>query len=145
MESLRPESGLNAGRPWPLGAQADEQGVNFALFSAHAERVELCLFDGERLHTLPLPCCTDQVWHGYLPGAAAGLHYAYRVYGPQGPEHRFDPRRLLLDPYAREIRGAFSYDMMPTTVNGLWSVVNDEGFDWGNDRPPAIPLADSIL
>ena len=145
MGTLRFTEGLSAGRPWPLGAHPDSQGVNFALFSAHAERVELCIFDGDRLHTLRLPRCTNQVWHGYLPGATVGLRYAYRVYGPKGPEHRFDPRRLLLDPYARELSGSFSYDNLPTTINGLWACVNDETFDWGDDRPPSIPLEESVL
>lgn len=145
MGTLNVNGQLSAGRPWPLGAQADRAGVNFALFSAHAERVELCIFDGERLHTLPMPQCTDQVWHGHLSGATSGLRYAYRVYGPQEPNHRFDPQRLLLDPYARELSGQFSYEQHPGTVNGLWSCVNDEVYDWGDDQPPSIPLADSIL
>ena len=77
--------GLKEGRPWPLGAHWDGAGVNFTLFSAHAERVELCIFEGGSMHTLPLPKCTDQVWHGYLPGAEPGLCYAFRVHGPNAP------------------------------------------------------------
>ncbi len=104
--------GLHPGRPHPLGATLDENGVNFAVFSAHAERIELCLFDpaGEReVARLTLPEWTDEVWHGYLPGAGAGLVYGYRVHGPHAPEegHRFDPAKLLLDPYARRLSGRF--------------------------------------
>jgi isoamylase len=103
---------LYPGSPFPLGATIDEGGVNFALFSAHAETVELCLFDptGEReLARLTLPEWTDEVWHGYLPGAGAGLVYGYRVHGPHQPKdgHRFDPAKLLLDPYTRRLCGRF--------------------------------------
>ncbi|MEI7611541.1 MAG: glycogen debranching protein GlgX [Betaproteobacteria bacterium] len=136
---------LLVGRATPLGAHWDGAGVNFALFSAHAERVELCLFDGTAMQSLPLPCCTDQVWHGYLPGAAPGLVYAYRVFGPEAPGHRFDPQILLLDPYARELTGAFSYNEPPSAENSLKACVVDAPFDWGNDAPPAIPLAETIL
>ena len=103
---------LRPGRPWPLGATAAEGGVNFALFSAHATKVELCLFDpaGRReLRRLALPEWTDEVWHGFLPDAGPGLVYGYRVHGPNDPAagHRFDPAKLLLDPYARRTVGAF--------------------------------------
>ncbi len=138
-------SRVEEGRPYPLGAHWDGAGVNFALFSAHAERVELCLFTEDSIHTLSLQHCTDQVWHGYLPGAAPGLIYAYRVYGPQLPGHRFDPNALLLDPYAREVTGSFSYDLPPSIENSLKACVVDERFDWGDDTPPEIPLADSVL
>ena len=98
------------GRPYPLGATWDGEGVNFALFSEHAERVELCLFDaaGRReIQRIALREHTDQVWHCYLPEARPGLLYGYRVHGPYGPEegHRFNPHKLLLDPYARSIVG----------------------------------------
>ncbi len=136
---------LEAGRPWPLGSRWDGKGVNFALFSAHAEKVELCVFGGNAMRTYPLRRCTDQVWHGYLPGAAPGLCYAYRVYGPVAPGHKFDPRRLLLDPYAREITGIFSYDRDIPDDNGLRACVVDESFDWGNDSPPSIPWKDTVL
>jgi isoamylase len=97
------------GRPYPLGATWDGAGVNFALFSKHAERVELCLFDprGRReIERVPLAERSDFVWHCYLPEARPGLLYAYRVHGPHDPEHghRFDHDKLLLDPYARLIR-----------------------------------------
>lgn len=134
---------LSAGRSWPLGAHWDGEGVNFALFSANAERVELCIFEGESTHTFPLSECCDQVWHGYLPGAAPGLAYAYRVHGKNEPEngHRFDSERLLLDPYARQLTGAFSW----ATRDGLKCRVVNEEFDWGDDAPPMTPWADSVL
>ncbi|MDX1606733.1 MAG: alpha-amylase family glycosyl hydrolase, partial [Candidatus Competibacterales bacterium] len=98
---------LRAGEPWPLGARWDGQGVNFALFSAHAERVDLCLFDddGRERDRIALPECSDQVWHGHLPGLSPGQHYGYRVHGPWAPEagHRFNPAKLLIDPYARQL------------------------------------------
>jgi isoamylase len=85
-------------------------GTNFAVFSAHAERIELCLFDSSGRHEterLALPECTDEVWHGYLPGAQAGLVYGHRAYGRYEPHngHRFNEHKLLLDPYARRLAG----------------------------------------
>ena len=136
MGALTIASTLTHGRPWPLGAHWDGAGVNFALFSAHAERVELCLFEGHTVHSYPLPGRTDQVWHGYLPGAAPGLCYAFRVNGPNAPGHRYDPDRLLIDPYARELTGVFSYGHPPSASTGLKSRVVDESFDWGDDTPP---------
>ncbi|KAF0096606.1 MAG: glycogen operon protein GlgX [Rhodospirillaceae bacterium] len=105
---------LGEGRPAPLGATCDEKGVNFALFSAHAEKVELCLFDKEgarELERLALPECSDQVWHGYLPGARPGLLYGYRVHGPYDASngHRFNPNKLLIDPYARSLDRSFEW------------------------------------
>ena len=105
---------LQTGRIHPLGSTWDGDGVNFALFSAHAEKVELCLFseDGTReLYRLPLPDLTNQVWNGYLEGAGPGTVYAYRVYGPYQPDlgHRFNHHKLLLDPYAKQLRGAFTW------------------------------------
>jgi len=101
---------ITEGLPYPLGATWDGLGVNFALFSANATRVELCLFDskGEReLARVELPEYTDEVWHGYLPDARPYTIYAYRVHGPFAPEagHRFNPNKLLLDPYARALVG----------------------------------------
>jgi glycogen debranching enzyme GlgX len=145
MGTLSVGAELKEGRPWPLGAHWDGAGVNFALFSAHAERVELCIFEDNTIRALPLPKCTDMVWHGYLAGAAPGLCYAYRVHGPNSPGHHFDPRRLLLDPYARELTGIFSYEHTPSSANCLKACVVDENFDWGNDVPPATPWADSVL
>ena len=145
MESLTTDHSLQAGRPWPLGAHWDGAGVNFALFSAHAEQVELCLFTGDQIRTLPFTECTDQVWHAYLPGGAPGLCYAYRVHGPSTPGNKFDRARLLVDPYARGLTGTFSYDHTDSSGNGLKTCVVDEAFDWGDDAPPAIPWSDSIL
>ena len=136
---------LEDGRAWPLGAHWDGAGVNFTLFSANAERVELCVFAGNTLHSLPLPVCTDQIWHGYLRGATPGLRYAFRVHGPNTPGNRFDPRCLLLDPYARELCGNFTYTQAPSAVDGLQCCVVNEAFDWGDDAPPLTPWADSVL
>jgi len=108
--SLLRRSGITEGRPFPLGATWDGLGVNFALFSAHATKVELCLFDdaGEtELERIELPEYTDEVWHGYLPSARPGTVYGYRVYGPYEPDagHRFNPNKLLIDPYAKQLVG----------------------------------------
>src|SRR5262249_42734622 len=97
------------GHPYPLGATWDGAGVNFALFSEHATKVELCLFDSVYAQTeaarIVLPEQTDQVWHGYLPDARPGQFHGYRVHGPHEPEagHRFNPNKLVLDPYAKAI------------------------------------------
>ena len=99
---------ISAGRPAPLGACLDGDGVNFALFSEHAERVELCLFDeAGREHRIDLPEREGHVWHGHLAGLRAGQLYGYRVHGLWKPEegHRFNPAKLLLDPYARQLTG----------------------------------------
>src|SRR3978361_2069678 len=100
------KSRISEGSHYPLGATWDGLGVNFALFSANATKVELCLFDdaGEQeLERLELPAYTDEVWHGYLPDARPGTIYGFRVHGPYAPEagHRFNANKLLLDPYAR--------------------------------------------
>ena len=81
MGALTIDVGLSKGRPWPLGSSHDGAGVNFALFSANATLVELCVFEHGMMRVLPLPECTDQVWHGYLPGATPGLQYAFHVHG----------------------------------------------------------------
>jgi glycogen debranching enzyme GlgX len=157
-------SGMSHGRPWPLGAHWDGGGVNFALFSEHAETVQLCLFDETtRRETgrIFLPNRTDHVWHGYLPGVAPGQLYGYRVDGPYDPDggHRFNPNKLLLDPYAREIEGELdgaemhfdddSQGNIPDTRDNAASMLKSrvvrDGFDWGDDRPPNIAWAESIL
>ena len=145
MGTLSSDTPVQDGCPWPLGAHWDGSGVNFALFSANATRVELCVFDGTAVHARPLPRCTDQIWHGYLPGASPGLAYAYRVHGPTAPGHRFDPQQLLVDPYARELTGNFSYTSPCHPEHCLKAVVLGETFDWQDDVPPQIPLADSVL
>jgi glycogen operon protein len=131
------------GRPYPLGATWDGAGVNFALFSKHAERVELCLFEakGRRLlEAIELRERSDFIWHCYLPQARPGQIYAYRVHGPHEPArgHRFDGTRLLLDPYARLIRGKIAAGL------GRCQVV-DGAFSWGDDRPPRTPMRDTVL
>jgi len=147
MDGLNDCGTLTAGRPWPLGSHWDGRGVNFALFSAHAERVELCLLAGGQIRVLALRECTDQVWHGYLAGAAPGLRYGFRVHGRNHPVegHRFDGRRLLLDPYAREVVGRFSWPAHDDPVHLLTAAVVDERFDWDDDSPPATPWSDTVL
>jgi glycogen operon protein len=156
------------GKHYPLGATWDGKGVNFALFSEHAEKVELCLFDarGRReIERIVLPEQTDHVWHCYLPDAKPGLLYAYRVYGPYQPEqgHRFNPNKALLDPYAKAAHCRFrwhdahfgykigakredlSFDWRDNVGLVFKSEVIDNRFDWGNDKPPAIAWNDSII
>jgi isoamylase len=131
------------GKPYPLGATWDGSGVNFALFSKHAERVELCLFDpkGRReLERLELRDRTDFIWHCYLPEARPGQLYGYRVFGPHEPDrgHRFDPAKVLLDPYAKLVRGKVSAGL------GRCQVV-DTAFSWGDDRAPHTPWHDTVI
>ena len=156
------------GKPYPLGATWDGQGVNFALFSEHAQSVELCLFDatGEReIQRLTLPEYTDHIWHGYLPEALPGMIYGYRVHGPYDPQagHRFNPNKLLIDPYAKDIVGEvcwdnalFGYrighkqaDLSFDKRNSAFGVpkcrVIDPAFTWGDDRPPDIPWHKTII
>src|ERR671919_901579 len=107
MASVR--SAVWAGKPYPLGASWDGSGVNFALFSTHATKVELCLFDGSgrrELERIELPEYTDEVWHASLPEVGPGQLYGYRVHGPYDPRHghRFNHHKLLLDPYARVLQ-----------------------------------------
>ncbi len=164
MESVNPTS-LQAGQPWPLGAHFDGHGVNFAVFSGHAQSIELCLFDADgqfEVARLRLPCLTGEVWHGYLPGAQTGLVYGLRAHGPWRPDKglRFDAAKLLLDPYARDIVGDFIWSPvhfsqehplsrhMDTQDNArlaLKARVTDDHFDWGDDHPPTTPLAHSVL
>src|SRR6201988_82068 len=106
---------IREGRPFPLGATWDGLGVNFAVFSAHATRVEVCLFDNDgntETERFDLPEYTDEVWHGYLPDAQPGTVYGFRVHGPYEPDagHRFNPHKLLIDPYARQLVGELAWD-----------------------------------
>ncbi|MBA3914995.1 MAG: glycogen debranching protein GlgX, partial [Acidobacteriales bacterium] len=156
------------GKPYPLGATWDGEGVNFALFSEHAEKVELCLFDGSgrrETHRIPLVEQTDQVWHCYLPEARPGLLYGYRVHGPYEPSqgHRFNPNKLLLDPYARQVKSEIkwsdshfgyrvghakqdlSYDRRDSAQGMLKGVVIDSSFTWGLDRSPQTPWHETII
>lgn len=106
---------IRPGDSQQLGAHFDGKGVNFALFSAHAERVELCLFDPsgkKEIARLELPEYTHEIWHGYVPDLQPGALYGYRVYGPYDPEngHRFNPHKLLIDPYAQELAGDIAWN-----------------------------------
>ena len=156
------------GRPYPLGSTWDGEGVNFALYSEHAEKVELCLFDisGRReTFRVPLPEQTDMVWHGYLPEIRPGQLYAYRVYGPYAPRqgHRFNPHKLLLDPYGKQIQGAMnwtdshfgyrighkledlSFDRRDNAAGMPKNRVIDSAFTWGADAPPRIPWHETLI
>jgi isoamylase len=156
------------GRPYPLGASWDGEGVNFAIFSERAEKVELCLFDktGRReLHRIEMREQTDQVFHCYLPEARPGRLYGYRCYGPYEPNKglRFNSNKLLLDPYAKQVQGDLrwsdshfgykvgsknqdlSFDRRDSAPGMLKGVVADSAFTWGSDRPPNIPWHKSII
>ena len=156
------------GRPDRLGAHWDGLGVNFAVFSAHAEKIELCLFNeaGKReLARYPLPHCTDEVWHGYLPNAMPGLVYGYRAHGPYEPRHghRFNPNKLLLDPYARKLVGSIvwsdalygykvgargedlTFDRRDSAAAMPKAMVVDESYTWGDDRPPRTPWPETMI
>src|SRR5262245_59736924 len=156
------------GKPYPLGATWDGQGVNFALYSQHAEKVELCLFspNGKReVERIELKERTDFVWHCHLPDARPGLLYSYRVHGPYAPEkgHRFNAHKLLIDPYARMIVrqlrwsdahfgyrvGARREDLTfypRDDASGMpKSQVVDPAFTWGDDRRPNIPWQDTVI
>jgi glycogen operon protein len=157
---------LQAGRAWPLGASCDGRGVNFAVFSANASLVELCLFDaGGSEQRLPLPAQSGDVRHGYLPGAQPGLVYGFRAHGPWRPErgHRFNPNKLLLDPWAREIvspPGGYEWsaphfaadrehpqhmDMRDNARDALKARVVLDRFDWQGDERLLTPLADTVI
>ena len=114
-----------------LGAEFMGEGTNFALYSDHATKVELCLFDDEgqeELYRLPLPDMEGGIWFGYLPDIMPGQVYGYRVHGPYEPEngHRFNPNKLLLDPYARELRGEIIWD---DALHGYTIGEDDLSFD----------------
>jgi len=156
------------GKPYPRGATWNGEGVNFALFSEHAERVELCLFDpsGRReLQRIEMRDQTDLIWHCYLLDARPGLLYGYRVYGPYDPErgHRFNPNKLLIEPYAKDIVGNFrwsdahfgyqvghqdadlSFDQRDSAAGTPKCRVIDPAFSWGDDRSPNIPWHDMVI
>ncbi|HET9147788.1 MAG TPA: glycogen debranching enzyme GlgX, partial [Acetobacteraceae bacterium] len=155
-------SRVREGLPHPLGATWDGKGVNFALFSANATRVEVCLFDHEgKVETarIELPEYTDEIWHGYVPDIGPAQVYGYRVYGPWEPEagHRFNPNKLMLDPYARAHTGDLKWDpavfayQMETGDDLTYderdsapfmpkSVVVDPNFDWQGE-PNRSPVA----
>ena len=159
--------------PWPglattLGARWDGAGTNFAVFSAPAQKVWLCLFDDAGVEEqVPLTEVDSFVWHGYLPGVGPGQRYAYRVDGPWAPQDgvRCNPNKLLLDPYARAIEGSVAWAADPAENERLYdrrfadnsrsgldsapalprSVVIDERFDWSNDTTPGTAWADTVI
>ena len=152
------------GSPYPLGARWDGRGTNFALFSENAEAVELCLFDRDGFELrVPVPEQTAFIWHCYLPGVGPGQRYGYRVHGPYEPAEgqRFNPFKLLIDPYAKAIDGdvewnasVFPYNLGEddTTFNELdsapympKSIVVNPFFDWGDDRPPRTPWHETVI
>ena len=156
------------GRPSPRGTTWDGEGVNFALFSEHAHKVELCLFDpsGRReLQRITLPECTNQVWHCYLPEARPGLLYGYRVHGPYDPArgHRFNPNKLLIEPYAKDIVGRMrwsdahfgyginhrrqdlSFDRRDNAAGMPKCRIIDPAFSWGDDRSPDIDWHEMVV
>jgi len=156
------------GRPYPQGATWDGSGVNFALYSERAERVELCLFadpaagESEKIEMRER---TAFVWHCYLPGLQPGQLYGYRVHGPYDPPQglRFNPAKLLIDPYARAIAGSVNWEhpIFPYKLGdpaedlarddsddapGMQKcVVVNPYFDWEQDRSPNVPLSDSVI
>ncbi len=163
-----PAARIRSGLPYPLGATWDGKGVNFALFSANAAKVELCLFDAAGVREIArhtLPECTDEVWHGYLSDARPGTLYGYRVDGPYDPTHghRFNPHKLLLDPYAKSLHGSFrwsdalfgyrldsprqdlSFDRRDSARGMPKCRVVDPSFTWGDDRQPDRPWPETII
>jgi glycogen operon protein len=161
------------GRPFPLGATWDGRGTNFSVFSQHAERVELCLFDADDQETrVELGERTNFNWHGYLPGIGPGQRYGLRVHGRYAPDegHRFNPAKLLIDPYAKAIEGPVDFDAanvlpyVPARVGGEVPedadrerddedsapavpkcLVVDEAFDWEDDRAPNTPWSNTVI
>jgi len=165
-----PKDGIRAwpGLPYPRGANWDGKGVNIAVFSNHAERVELCLFDergARETARIALPEYTNEVWHGYFPDLRPGQLYGYRVYGPYEPRrgHRFNHHKLLLDGYARRLKGRFrwndalygyivghpdsdlSFDTRDSAPFVPKCEVTDTAFTWDDDRPPRVPWSGTII
>jgi isoamylase len=161
-------SRIREGQPFPLGATWDGIGVNFALFSAHASKVELCIFDIDgttEVERIALPEYTNEVWHGYLPDARPGTVYGYRVHGPYDPAngHRFNPNKLLIDPYARQLVGDLqwnealfgytvgspdadlSFDERDSARYVPKCRVIDPAFTWGEERKPKTPWQRTII
>ncbi|HEX8294479.1 MAG TPA: alpha-amylase family glycosyl hydrolase, partial [Pyrinomonadaceae bacterium] len=158
---------VREGRPHPLGATWDGLGVNFALFSANATKVELCLYDASgtrEIERVELPEYTDEVWHGYLPDARPGTTYGYRVHGPYEPTagHRFNPNKLLIDPYAKQLVGQLewnpalfgyrmesgddlTFDERDSAPFVPKSRVIDAAFTWGGDRKPQTAWEKTVL
>jgi glycogen operon protein len=156
------------GQPYPRGATWDGEGVNFSIFSARAQKVELCIFDPSGKHELQrieLRERTDEIWHSYLPEARPGLLYGYRVYGPYAPEKgdRFNPHKLLIEPYAKHLQGPLvwsdshfgyrvghakadlTFDKRDSAAGTPKCRVIDPAFTWGDDRPPRVPWHDTVI
>ncbi len=164
--ALKPVT-VREGWPFPLGATWNGEGINFALFSANATKVELCLYDEtgkQEIGRVALPEYTNEIWHGFIPELGPGTIYGYRVYGPYEPEngHRFNPNKLLLDPYARAIEGELVWDPAlfgyvlesgdDTTFDERDSApfvpkarVIDQQFDWQGVEKPAVAWRDTII
>ena len=161
-------AGVRPGVPFPLGATPDDAGTNFAVFSQHASAIEICLFehvDDAPSRTITLPERTSYVWHGWIEGVRPGSRYGIRAHGPYTAEsgHRFNPAKLLVDPYARSIHGSvrwdpaiFGYDLddpeddramnpAPSDPFIPKSLVVDPSFDWGEDKPPETPWNESVI
>ena len=159
----------SSGKTYPLGATPDGNGVNFALFSAHAEKVELCLFDesgSQEVERYEIADNDNNIWHIYLEGAKAGQVYGYRVYGPYRPQEglRFNPNKLLFDPYGKKLVGkliwhkaVFGYDCDSPEKDLSFStldsapyvpksvVVDDDNFDWQGDIHPYHPMERTVV
>src|SRR5947207_9642424 len=157
------------GRSYSLSATWDGAGCNFALFSEHGTKVELCLFDSpeatKEVERIALPEHTDQVWHGYFPDILPGQLYGYRVHGPYEPKngHRFNPAKLLLDPYAKAVTGSLTWhpslfgyklgdsagDLAPDDSDSApympRSVAIDPSFGWGEDRRRRTPWHKTVI
>ncbi len=153
--------------PNPLGATWNGRGVNFALFSANATKVELCLYEDDgatEIERVTLPEYTDEVWHGFLPDARPGTFYGYRVHGPYEPDsgHRFNPNKLLIDPYAKALHGRLewnpalfgytmesgddlSFDERDSAGYMPKCRVVDPAFTWGDDRQPRTAWERTIV
>jgi isoamylase len=167
-EFTRARAAIWPGRPYPLGATWDGEGVNFALFSANAHAVDLCLFDPsgmQEIARIRMPEYTDEVWHAYLPDARPGQLYGYRVHGPYEPAngHRFNPNKLLLDPYAKALAGDLrwsdahfgyrvgsaredlSLDRRDNARQMPKCQVVETAFSWDGDRHPGTAWEDTVI
>ena len=159
---------IQPGTPYPLGATYDGDGTNFAVFSANAAKIEICFYDPAGKHEVarfPLPQCTNEVWHGYFAGVHPGVLYGYRAYGAYQPEtgHRFNPNKLLIDPYARQLHGHvrwadslygyrvnspradLSFDHRDSAAAMPKCVVTESSFNWHGDRHPQVPWEKTVI
>src|ERR1700742_310073 len=164
----RPIRAVWPGQPYPRGATWDGEGVNFSVFSTNAEKVELCIFDPtgrHEVHRIALRERTDEIWHSYLPEARPGLLYGYRVHGPYDAQkgHRFNPNKLLIEPYAKHLQGNMvwsdahfgyrvghskadlSFDKRDSAPGTPKCRVIDPAFTWGDDRAPRVPWHDTVI